>query len=106
MWGSVGPRRGRFPQPTLPRSRPCLGLPPRRSQRPEDHSPGPEEWEGTSWTPGHGELPLTRHPLFLCSHSRLCRNCTIFLAASVFPEPLCPLQERRAGRASRKGHIG
>lgn len=58
-------------------------------------------------SPGNGELPLTRHPLSLvCPCSRLLRNCTIFLEASVFPEPLCPLQEGEAGRVSRKGHIG
>lgn len=55
---------------------------------------------------GNGQLPLTCHPLSLvCSCSRLLRNRMICLAASVFPEPLRPLQEGGAGRVSRKGSI-
>jgi hypothetical protein len=64
---------------------------------------------------GKGQLSpggdsLTWHRLSpVCFCSRLLRNCTIFLVTSVFPEPLCPLQEREApllleaGRASRRG---
>lgn len=55
-------------------------------------------WKVASCLLGDSLHPsLTWHLLSpVCPCSRLLRNCRIFLLASVFPEPLRPLQEGRA----------